>query len=122
MAQHFLVDASLPRSTSIVIKKLGFEASDVRDIGLGDAPDAAIAEHALRNCMVLLTRDFDFADVRNYPPADYQGIVLVDLPSEISVRSVIGVVEGFLMHADLINSLPGNLVILEFGRIRVRPG
>ena len=54
----------------------GHEAVDVRDIGLGAADDSVIASHARKNGLCLVTRDKDFGDIRNYPPADYSGIDL----------------------------------------------
>jgi predicted nuclease of predicted toxin-antitoxin system len=65
---HFLIDASLPRSAALVLRQLGYEATDVRDVGMRAAPDSTIAEYAKRHRLALVTRDFDFADIRNYPP------------------------------------------------------
>jgi len=45
----------------------------MRDAGRRDAPDNTIADYARRNHLVLITRDFDFADIRNYPPWLYEG-------------------------------------------------
>ena len=66
---RFLVDASLPRSATALLRQLGHDAADVRDIGLRQATDDVIAAHARTNHQALVTRDFDFADIRNYPPA-----------------------------------------------------
>jgi hypothetical protein len=74
----FLIDASLPRSTASTIASQGHQAIDVRDIGLGTADDSIIAAYALTQRLCLVTRDYDFADVRNYPPLQYAGIVVVD--------------------------------------------
>jgi predicted nuclease of predicted toxin-antitoxin system len=81
---HFLIDASMPRSTASVIRSRGHQATDVRDIGLGSAPDPDIAAHAQVQQLSLLSRDFDFADVRNYPPDQYAGIVVIDLSPVLS--------------------------------------
>ena len=74
---HFRIDASLPRSAAVLLRKLGHDATDVRDAGMRDGPDDAIAAYAKRNHLVLITRDFDFADIRNYPPSLYEGIVVL---------------------------------------------
>jgi len=65
---HFLVDSSLPRSAAALLRQMGHEAVDARDVGMRSAPDDIVAAHAQRNQQVLITRDFDFADIRNYPP------------------------------------------------------
>ena len=49
-----------------------------------------MAAHAQRNQLALITRDFDFADIRNYPPADYARIVLVKLPDDAPTAQVVG--------------------------------
>ena len=79
---RFLLDASLPRSAGAMLPRFGPEATDVRDLGLRNAPDDVIAAHAQRNQLALVTRDFDFSDIRNYPPADYAGIVVLQLPDD----------------------------------------
>ncbi len=77
----FLVDASLPRTCVGLIRRHGHEATDVRDIGLGAAPDPIIARHAKCGGLVLASADFDFADIRVYPPLEYTGIVVIDRPA-----------------------------------------
>ena len=61
----FLVDADLPRSAADVVRCPGYDAVDVRDIGLRHADDSEIAGHAQREHLCLVTGDFDFADIRN---------------------------------------------------------
>lgn len=63
---HVLIDASMPGSTLSLIQSLGHDAIDIRDIGLGGAPDADIAAYAQANGFRILTRDFDFADIRSH--------------------------------------------------------
>ena len=45
----------------------GLATTDVRNVGLDSAEDETIASHAKSNQMVVLTRDRDFGDIRNYP-------------------------------------------------------
>ena len=71
---QFLIDANMPRSVAELLKRYDHEAVDVRDIGMGGATDSEIAAYAQRNSLVLVTRDFDFADIRNYPPGRYAGL------------------------------------------------
>ena len=67
---RFLIDADLPRRTAGLLKTYGHEPVDVRDVGLGGASDEQVAAYARANRMCLLTGDFGFADIRNYPPDD----------------------------------------------------
>jgi predicted nuclease of predicted toxin-antitoxin system len=117
---HFLIDANLPRRTADVICKHGHHPMDVRDIGLRHASDAQIAAHAREHGYVILTRDFDFADVRNYPPRDYAGIVVLEAPHEWAAEAVSNLVDRMFAEAGLVESLSGRLVIVAPQRIRIR--
>lgn len=118
---RFLVDANLPRSTAACIRKAGHEAVDVRDIGMGKSPDSLIARHAQQNNLVLITRDKDFGNVRNYPPAQYAGIVVLDLPDDTVAAEILRILTAFLAQAPILDRLPGRLAIVEAGRVRLRP-
>lgn len=66
---RFLLDANMPRSAAGAIQRLGHEVMDVRDLGMGLTEDRLIADYARKHSLVIITRDFDFSDIRNYPPA-----------------------------------------------------
>jgi predicted nuclease of predicted toxin-antitoxin system len=117
---HFLVDADLPRSTAKVLQRHGHEATDVRDVGLRNADDTTIARCAQGQRLCLLTGDFDFSDIRTYPPADYAGIVVLVIPPTVTTRYITQLLEMFLQQGEIIAQLPGKLAIVEAGRIRLR--
>lgn len=118
---RFLVDANLPRSAAGAIRSLGYEAVDVRDVGLGAAEDKQVAAYARQHTLTLITRDFDFSDIRNYPPADFAGIIVLELADEAVTTNVIGALESFLAQPELLAQLPGRLAIVESWRVRFRP-
>ena len=118
---HFLVDANMPRSAAPLLRQLGHDAVDVRDIGMRSATDDLIAAHAQRNQQALVTRDFDFADIRNYPPADYAGIVVLQLPDDATAAQVVKLLETFVRRHDWLERVSGRQAILELWRIRFRP-
>lgn len=117
---HFLIDANLPRSLAPAVRRLGHGATDVRDIGLTSAPDSQIASYAKNEHLALITLDRDFGDIRNYNPADYAGIVVINVPSDTPAKLIVAIVEGFLGAVDLLQTLPKRLAILEPGRVRFR--
>jgi predicted nuclease of predicted toxin-antitoxin system len=117
---HFLIDADLPRSVGDLIRSNGHEATDVRDIGLRSALDTTIAQHAQREGWCLLTGDFDFSDIRSYPPADYAGIVVLVIPPMVTSLYITQLLAMFLQQRDVIEQLPGKLAIVEAGRVRLR--
>src|SRR5687767_32395 len=111
----------MPRGTAPLIRSLGHDATDVRDVGLGGAPDASVAAHARLHGLALLTRDFDFADVRNYPPDQYCGLVVLDVPNTALVPMILRLVGALIGRQDVVSNLPGRLAIVEPGRVRLRP-
>ncbi len=118
---RFLLDANMPRSAAGAVQRIGHEAVDVRDVGLGGADDAQIAAYAKEHRFALITRDFDFSDVRNYPPADYAGIIVLELPDDAIAAIVVKVLESFLSQPELLARVPGRLAIVESWRVRFRP-
>ncbi len=118
---RFLVDANMPRSAVALLQSLGHAAEHVRDLGLGEAPDIQIAARARSTGAVLLTRDLDFADIRYYPPADYQGLIVMRLPDDAVTREIVNLLERFLKQTEFVALLPGHLVILEKDHVRFRP-
>ncbi len=118
---QFLIDADLPRPTADLVREMGHDATDVRDIGLGAAPDGRIAAYAQSHGLCLLTGDFDFADIRHYPPEDYSGLVVFVLPDDANRDTILRLVRVFFMEKSVLERLPGRLAIAEPGRVRLRP-
>src|SRR6266446_8741044 len=108
---QFLIDASMPRLTSDVIRRHGHDAVDVRDIGHGNAVDAVIAQEARTGALALIARDDDFADVRIYPPAQYAGIVIIRAPKNAKRDLVLRMGDGFLTQLPALMPLTGRLFL-----------
>ena len=117
---RFLVDGDLPRSINNLFRRYRHEVVDVRDIGLGGAKDRQIAEHARKNGLCLVTADFDFSNIHNYPPKEYAGLVVLKLPRNATGSFILNLMEGFLQQDDLVVQMPGKLAIVEPGRVRIR--
>lgn len=56
----FIVDAQLPPVVALWLREAGHEAQAVREIGLREADDGDIWDHALGNGAVIITKDEDF--------------------------------------------------------------
>jgi hypothetical protein len=117
---QFLIDACLPRDFAAVVDSYGHQAVDVRDIGMGRADDPDIAAYAKGHGMALLSEDFGFADVRQYPPANSHGIVVFET-HDGGVDDKIAALRNLLDRADVVQALPGRLAIVTETRIRLRP-
>jgi predicted nuclease of predicted toxin-antitoxin system len=115
---YFLVDENLPRLLAPRLRSAGYQAEDVRDIGLGTHPDADVWRYAQTQVRTLITQDGDFADIRAYP-APHAGIVIVALPDRLSITVRIQLIlDGLASLAD--QSLANAVVTIAPGRVRIR--
>lgn len=64
---------------------------------------------------------FGFANVRNYAPGNYHGLVVLELPRDATSAFILGLIENFLKQTEIVARLAGRLAIVEAGRIRLRP-
>jgi predicted nuclease of predicted toxin-antitoxin system len=117
----FLLDANMPRSAASVLRGLGHEVEDVRDVLPNGAADATVAAHARARQLILITRDFDFADIRNYPPQNFAGIIVLELPDDAIAAQVNQTLNSFVSKPELLARLAGRLAIVESWRVRFRP-
>ena len=111
----------MPRTAASLLRGLSHEVEDVRDVLPNGADDATVAAHARAGQFVLITRDFDFADIRNYPPQNYAGIIVLELPDDAIAAQVNQTLQSFVNKPELLARLTGRLAIVESWRVRFRP-
>ncbi len=116
---RYLVDENLPRSLAPALRKLGFEAQDVREIGLRGQPDVPIYRHAQREQAVLISADLGFSDETEFPLEDHWGIIVVRIPSEISAKQRVQEILAAVHNLE-DDPLKGVLVVVSPGRVRTR--
>ena len=117
---RFKVDENLPIEVAELLRTASHDAATVTEEAVGGAPDPILAALLQREGRVLITLDVGFADIRSYPPAAYQGLVVLRLARQ-DKKYVLETCER------LIKRLPsepfvGQLWIVEANRIRVRRG
>jgi len=117
----FLLDANLPRSAADWLRNQGHLVEDVRQVLPEGAEDALVARYAQTHRLVLITRDFDFADIRNYPPQQYGGIIVLELPDDAVASQVVLTLQNFVSQPTLLVRLAGRLAIVSPWRVRFRP-
>ena len=118
---RFFVDEGLSPLACEVAGRYGHGCIHVRDAGLRGATDSVLADYARSNRLALVTLDFDFADVRQYPPEQYHGIVVLEPPPVTNRALTLKLLEQVLSNESVISHLTGRLVIAAFGLIRLRP-
>jgi predicted nuclease of predicted toxin-antitoxin system len=114
-----VIDEDLPRIMNEVLKGLGWEVKDVRDIGFRGKSDEEIISFAKGSKAVLFTSDWGFGNILKFPPKDYYGIVILDFPDEVSTNFMAKEAKEALSKIPLEN-FKGNLIIIEPGKIRIK--
>lgn len=102
-----------------MMRAAGFDAEDVRDVGLRGHTDADVFRFAVANQRAVVTADLGFADVRTYPLGSHDGIIVTRFPNEIPVVDLNAAVMKALAELG-DDDLRGALVIVEPHRIRIR--
>lgn len=118
---RFIVDADLPYAVKPILERFGHEAVDVRQIGMGRARDPVIAAFAQEQRAIILSADFDFADIRVYPPHEYAGIVVLTFGRRITPARILLMVEELLADSATLARVPGRLAIVQHGHTRFHP-
>jgi predicted nuclease of predicted toxin-antitoxin system len=75
----FKFDENLPADLSALLQADGHDAHSVLDENLCGAADPSIARICQDEKRILITLDLDFAHIKNYPPQDYPGIIVLRL-------------------------------------------
>lgn len=119
MKLRFLVDEDLPRSTAPALRAAGYDADDVRDVGLRGHPDQDVFTTAQDMYAVILTADTDFANILRFPPGSHAGIVVSRIPDGVSTDTLNRLLIRALRQLAPEDIL-GGLVIIEPDRIRIR--
>lgn len=117
---RFLIDADLSPQLRTLFAEYGHDAIHAGQVGLGTAPDRDIAVYARKEERCVITGDFDFANLLEYEPREFAGIVVLTLPRHALPPYIARLVREFLDHLAELAPLSGKLMIVELGRIRVR--
>lgn len=115
----FIVDEDLPRSTTRLLREMGFNALDVRDCGLRGKSDEEIFEYAQKENAIILTGDRGFGSILRFTPGTYWGIIVANFPSEMPVPDLNIRIKKAL-NTLTKDDIKGNLVIIDPRKIRIR--
>ncbi len=95
------------------------EALHVKDINLQSAQDNDIISWAKQHNAALITRDFDFANILNFPPQKNAGIIILKIPYFYTASDIKRVLNNFLKKMD-ISSISNSTIIAEETRFRIK--
>jgi predicted nuclease of predicted toxin-antitoxin system len=114
---RFLADENVSR---LVIERLragGFEVMSIGEARSG-TPDKIVLDAADAEGCILITEDRDFGELVIRQRHGVRGMILLELDRLSNAAEADAVIEVVCTHAD---KLFGNLVVIEPGRIRIRP-
>jgi predicted nuclease of predicted toxin-antitoxin system len=114
----FKVDENLPKEVAQPLQSAGHNATTVPEEGMLGADDPVIARRLLEERRGIITLDKHFADIRNYPPEVYDGIIVLrtKFPDKPTVLSMLRRILHLINPDDLV----GDLWIVEANTIRKR--
>ena len=115
---RFLVDESLPRAATLVLRARGHDARDVREVGLRGHPDSEIQARAVEEQRIVAAADLDFADARRFPPGTHPGIVVLRVPNSWDSKARAERLASGVDEAGA-EMLRGAIVIVEPDRVRL---
>lgn len=102
----FLLDENMPRKILTSLRREGFNATRVYDVGLRSQPDIAIFAYARAYHMTIITFDSDYLNQATFPPPHAGTIVLCSFPRDTSVDQLASAVlkaVAQLAHLDISN-------------------
>ncbi|MFZ5821315.1 MAG: DUF5615 family PIN-like protein [Chloroflexota bacterium] len=118
MSLKFLTDEDVPRSTARVLLDAGFDAVDVRDIGLRGKNDTDVFLRAQEEQRIIISCDMGFSNILHYPPSDNAGILVVRIPDSEPIdrfnKEILRAVNS------VGDKLSHHLAIVEIGKVRLR--
>ena len=114
----FKLDENLPIEATTLLQEAGFDALSVHDQKLEGSTDHSIAIVCKAEKRSIVTLDLDFADIREYKPDEYFGVVVLRLEHQDSPH-VIEVLQRLIPRLN-DEELVGKLWIVNERTIRIR--
>ena len=102
----FLLDENMPRKVLTSLRREGFNATRVYDVGLRSQPDTVIFAYARAYDMTILTFDTDYLNQVAFSPPHAGMIVLCSFPRDTTVNELASAVlkaVSQLAHLDISN-------------------
>jgi predicted nuclease of predicted toxin-antitoxin system len=120
MSLRFFADQCL---SNYIIEKLaetGYEVYILKDFIPITSPDQIVIQKAQELDAILISFNGDFSDIVSYPPANYKGIISMQVKNHTEIIPVM--VERLKMYLSAypdMNHYKGKLFLVEVHRIRV---
>ena len=115
---RFKVDENLHDDIAEALRARGHDAMTVHDQSMRGDSDARLSEVCRAEGRAIVSFDLDFANVRDYPPGDYPGLIVLRLADQGRPHAL----RVFASVLDLLDreELAGCLWVVEEHRVRIR--
>lgn len=114
---RFLADENISRQVINRLRAAGFEVVSISEISPG-IPDKDVLSVADTEECILITEDQDFGELVIRQRLEVRGLILLEL-DPLSNSAEADAVAGVI--ATHMGKLFGNLIVIEPGRVRIRP-
>ena len=121
MSLRFFSDQCVPAEITDTLRRHGHQVTVLREVLPIRSLDRAVIAKAQELGAILLSLNGDFADIVAYPPANYLGIVAVQLHNHPeTIPTLMERLVAFLDSNPAQEFYDGKLVIIEAHRVRIR--
>ena len=121
MSLRFFADHCVSDFIIQTLRDAGYEVFWLRDHIPPDSADLVVISKAQELDSILVSLNGDFADIVTYPPANYKGIIALQVRNhpEITPQLMVRLKDYLSAYPD-ISHYKGKLLLVEVHRIRVR--
>jgi predicted nuclease of predicted toxin-antitoxin system len=120
MALRFLADHCISNTTVQTLRGAGHEVLRLRDALPVESSDRMVIAKAQEIDAILLSMNGDFADIVTYPPANYKGIVAMQMRNHAEVlERLLARLCEYLTVQPAAEHYRGKLLVVEVNRIRI---
>lgn len=121
MALRFFADHCISNFIIKALQDAGNEVFRLRDYISTDSDDQIVISKAQELDSILISLNGDFADIVNYPPARYNGIISLQVKNHPEViPRIITRLNDYLCSYPRMNHYKGKLFVVEVHRIRIQ--
>lgn len=117
LSLRFKLDENLSPEGRILFLAAGHDVATVSEESLGGAADRVIANACRSEGRCIITADDDFAQIVDYPPDEYNGIIVLRHPHP-NLSRMTALLKQVIKLAEK-ESPVGRLWIVEPGRVRI---
>lgn len=121
MSLKFFVDHCISSFVIQTLRDAGHEVLALRDYLPVDSPDEVVIAKAQELNAILVSLNGDFADIVTYTPANYKGIMALQVRNHPEATpQLVERLKTYLSAHDDMEHYRGKLFLVEMRRIRVR--